>query len=158
MALTDLLSIVGELFRATKSSSANTGTTAAALTTSYADILWSGNAGINVGAAPCVGYTGAWTPGATATLVTIKLFVSNDSGATWAPAPNIPSSTSGAVTAYPVEVTFNKADWGNVATVMQISFLVAVAKGFRSSKLMAKSDSATGSPALTLQGAAGTQG
>lgn len=155
MALTDLASVFGELFRAQKGASANT-SAQLTLTTAYQDLVFSGNAGLNAGAAPNAAFVGVWTPGATATSVTLRALVSLDGGTTYAAPPTIPSPTDGTNTAYQSEIVFNKANWGNVDTAMNIACILDAVKGYRTFKIQAKSDSASGSPTLVLQTASGT--
>lgn len=127
------------------------------LATTYVDVLFGAtpSAILVAGNNPCIGAVALWTPGATPALLTIRVLVSLDDGVTFAAPPYIPSATAtGTTPAYPQIVTFAKADWGNVATVMNCGFTIRV-PGFRTFKLQALSDSVTNAPVVTIQLGAG---
>jgi hypothetical protein len=123
----------------------------------YADVLFdTADAVLDVGGAPWVCVRGVWVVGSGATL-TLLPHVSQD-GVTFMPIPVVTgqTGTNGVVTAYPHEIQFAKADWGNAATV-HVPLEIRMNSGWRYLKFQAKqNDVASGSPTLTLHAVGGT--
>lgn len=124
---------------------------------------------LDIGNAPGIDVTLAFTHGATAAVLSVLAVFANAFDRTvdptvGAPPPYIPAASATGVTpAYPNELTFSKSDWTTSTSPLSSSSVKYVrgylhSNGCRLVSLYGKADSATGSPTAVAYVSAGTQG
>ena len=159
--------------RATKSPEPAVSAALAGLTT-FADIITysggvevaNGGAWLDIGNAPGIDVTIAWTHSTAETLTILAIFAQPIAGSyadptVGAPPPYIPAaSATGTTPTYPNQLTFTKTDWSTTTSPLSSATVKYVrgylkANGCRLVKLMAMSNAAVGT--LVAYVSAGTQ-